>query len=48
MTKKKATPKKVEKKGKAKVDRPPEANPMAARFDDAMSRIARAKWPPKS
>lgn len=42
MTKKKAAPKKAPKKPPPKA----EGNAMAASFDDAMTRIARAPWPP--
>lgn len=46
MTKKQA-PKKAAKKGKVKRTIPPEGNAMASSFDDVMTRIARAPWPPK-
>lgn len=44
MTKKKAEPKKAPKKPPPKAA---EGNAMAASFDDAMTRIAKAPWPPK-
>lgn len=47
MTKKSKAPKKAAKKGKAKRTQPPEPGGMAATFDEAMTRIARAPWPPK-
>lgn len=42
MTKKKAAP----KKAKEKRSNPPQAPPMAGHFDEAMSKIAKAPWPP--
>lgn len=45
MTKKKA-PKKAPKRAKEVKDQPPERTGMDAAFDDAMTRIAQAPWPP--
>lgn len=49
MTKKRKSkaPKKARKKGKVKRGPPPEPKGMAISFDAAMTRIARAPWPPK-
>lgn len=44
MTKKAA--KKGTKVQKAKRSNPPQAPPMASHFDEAMSKIAKAPWPP--